>query len=51
MGQVLLSVGEDRHYRLVWGQAADQQCAFSLDLAQTREQDGLRLAEVSCASG
>ncbi len=48
MGQVLLSVGEDRQFSLVWGKAADQQCAFRLDLEQTREEDGFRLVDVGC---
>ncbi|WP_159426429.1 FimD/PapC C-terminal domain-containing protein [Pseudomonas sp. Os17] len=49
MGQVLLAVGESRDFRLVWGTAASQQCAFTLDLQQTREQEGFKLANLRCA--
>jgi len=48
MGQVLLSVGESRDFRLVWGREQDQQCAFSLDLEQVHEQEGFKLAQVRC---
>lgn len=49
MGQVLLAVGESRDFRLVWGTAASQQCAVTLDLQQTREQEGFKLANLRCA--
>ncbi|VVP84770.1 fimbria/pilus outer membrane usher protein [Pseudomonas fluorescens] len=51
MGQALLSVSENREFHLVWGKAAEQQCTFNLDLEQTREQEGFRLAEVGCTTG
>ncbi|MDF3199163.1 fimbrial biogenesis outer membrane usher protein [Pseudomonas sp. 1912-s] len=51
MGQVLLSVSEDRHFHLVWGHAANQQCRFTLDLEQTRKQEGFTLANVYCVAG
>ncbi len=50
MGQVLLSVGESTDFRLVWGNAAQQQCAFSLDLEQAHEQEGFKLAQVRCTA-
>jgi len=50
MGQVLLSVGESREFRLVWGAAANQQCGFSLDLEQAVEQEGFKVAQVRCSA-
>ncbi|MCE4057179.1 fimbria/pilus outer membrane usher protein [Pseudomonas sp. Au-Pse12] len=47
-GQVLLSVGEGRDFRLVWGNGPDQQCRFTLDLEQAREQEGFKVADVRC---
>jgi outer membrane usher protein len=48
MGQVLLSVGDSRDFRLVWGDASDQQCALTLDLEQAYEQEGFKVMNVRC---
>lgn len=47
-GQVLLSVGESKIYRMKWGKKAGQNCNIELDISKTPVVEGYRLMKTIC---